>query len=502
MKNLINKVKNMKKEELNFLIVYLLLSIFGMIYIAQKSVHLGLKFTCLMEFIGLITWIVLYYIIRKWINNKVPLHKIYLLVAIVFGVFYIGGFPPSQLPDDINDYSRSLEVANLHQTSVKRGDSAGRSFSDNITDIYDSENYGDVIDDSDKKLVGKKKFFLFANKSLYHFVCYIPQAIGVGIGSILGLPILFQIILGKMCNYALFVLLVYLSIKYIPTKKFLIFFTALLPISMQEAASLSPDAMTIATSIALVSFILWSRNTDKVFTKKHYFALISLSIALSLCKIVYLPLCLLVFLIPKERFGNLKKKKIILILLTISVIILNLIWLKFSSRYLTAFYGRSNSGEQLKYILSNPIRYVLILFTTLDVYIWTYLEQMVGHSLGKFVVGTSYIMSILAIYNLVQITKETDKKEKPEFNLLEKLFIGLMILGTLGLTFTSLYLQWTAVGAPVVDGIQGRYFIPLFLPIATFFMTKKENVSSKDNLLAFSLIQNILAIVAIITTFI
>lgn len=502
MKNLINKVKNMKKEELNFLIVYLLLSIFGMIYIAQKSVHLGLKFTCLMEFIGLITWIVLYYIIRKWINNKIPLHKIYLLVAIVFGVFYIGGFPPSQLPDDINDYSRSLEVANLHQTSVKRGDSAGRSFSDNITDIYDSENYGDVIDDSDKKLVGKKKFFLFANKSLYHFVCYIPQAIGVGIGSILGLPILFQIILGKMCNYALFVLLVYLSIKYIPTKKFLIFFTALLPISMQEAASLSPDAMTIATSIALVSFILWSRNTDKVFTKKHYFALISLSIALSLCKIVYLPLCLLIFLIPKERFGTLKKKKIILILLTISVIILNLIWLKFSSRYLTAFYGRSNSGEQLKYILSNPIRYVLILFTTLDVYIWTYLEQMVGHSLGKFVVGTSYIMSILAIYNLVQITKETDKKEKPEFNLLEKLFIGLMILGTLGLTFTSLYLQWTAVGAPVVDGIQGRYFIPLFLPIATFFMTKKENVSSKDNLLAFSLIQNILAIVAIITTFI
>ena len=74
-------------------------------------------------------------------------------------------------------------------------------------------------------------------------------------------PIVFQMLLGKIFNFTFFVILTYLSIKYIPTKKGLLFCLCLLPITIQEAASLSADCMTISTAIALEAFVIWSRKT-------------------------------------------------------------------------------------------------------------------------------------------------------------------------------------------------------------------------------------------------
>ena len=45
-------------------------------------------------------------------------------------------------------------------------------------------------------------------------------------------------------------------------------------------------------------------------------------------------------------------------------------------------------------------------------------------------------------------------------------------MGGAALIFASLYVQWTAYKNPIIDGIQGRYFIPLlmflFIPLMSF----------------------------------
>ena len=46
-----------------------------------------------------------------------------------------------------------------------------------------------------------------------------------------------------------------------------------------------------------------------------------------------------------------------------------------------------------------------------------------------------------------------------------------VIITIIFLTYTSLYIQWTAVYQPNIDGLQGRYFIPLLLPMY-LFLTK------------------------------
>lgn len=78
-----------------------------------------------------------------------------------------------------------------------------------------------------------------------------------------------------------------------------------------------------------------------------------------------------------------------------------------------------------------------------------------------------------------------------------------MLLGTVLLMFTSLYMQWTAVYSDTIDGIQGRYFIPLLLVVAMLFMHRKEEESFDENnyMVNCSVMTNIMALISIFVTF-
>ena len=41
----------------------------------------------------------------------------------------------------------------------------------------------------------------------------------------------------------------------------------------------------------------------------------------------------------------------------------------------------------------------------------------------------------------------------------------LIALSVTALTFTAIYVQYNALKAPLVEGIQGRYFVPLLFPL-------------------------------------
>ena len=75
-----------------------------------------------------------------------------------------------------------------------------------------------------------------------------------------------------------------------------------------------------------------------------------------------------------------------------------------------------------------------------------------------------------------------------------KIFIGLSLILTIILLFSSLYVQWTPVKNIVIIGIQSRYFIPILILIALLFDNRyiifKEKPSIK-NLLVFLVFFNL-----------
>ena len=70
------------------------------------------------------------------------------------------------------------------------------------------------------------------------------------------------------------------------------------------------------------------------------------------------------------------------------------------------------------------------------------------------------------------------------------------------LIFTSLYMQWTPYGEEVVDGIQGRYFLPIMLLISVMICRTDSRKNypvlvSTDLVMYYSLFINVIALVTI-----
>lgn len=263
----------------------------------------------------------------------------------------------------------------------------------------------------------------------------------------------------------------YFAIKKIPFKKLTVLIIALLPMTIQEAVSLSPDALTIALSIALISYILFIKFEQKTrLNVRQYILLLIMSVILSLCKIVYLPLCFLALLISADRFKSKKDKAIKLVILEAIAILLNFLWFKYATRYLIEINPGVNSFEQTQYILSNIIEYVVIIIRTISVYAKNYIFQLVGDSMLQLNANTSNIYQLILFVILV-LTLLCDKsKEKISTKL--KVFVGIITATIIGLIFTSIYVQWNPVGNGLIMGIHGRYFIPIALLFAILLENK------------------------------
>lgn len=268
--------------------------------------------------------------ITKIHNWKIE--NIYLVIAILTGIFYMTLIPVGLVPDEKSHFLRAYEIADGHLVSDKDEEGVGgRVYPKELKEVIADKTeftYEDVFKNMSVRESNENEFLIFSNTSLYSFICYLPQSTGILLAKIVNLPPLLIAYVGRIFNFACFLILMYFGLKFIPCYKNLFMFIALLPITMQEAVSLSPDALTIATSFSLISFVLYMINKKKgQMNKKELIIMSLLAIILSMCKIVYLPLCLLLFLIPNDRFKNKKDKYIKISLLAAFVILINIIWL-------------------------------------------------------------------------------------------------------------------------------------------------------------------------------
>ena len=80
---------------------------------------------------------------------------------------------------------------------------------------------------------------------------------------------------------------------------------------------------------------------------------------LCLCKVVYMPFCLLLFLIPKERFKSRKNYWFHVVCAGAVILILSFGWLAIASRYLCESQPGVDTAAQLVGILKDPAAFVL-----------------------------------------------------------------------------------------------------------------------------------------------
>lgn len=477
MKSIKSFIKNNYKD-----IIYVLFILLANIVFINKKItdnKLALIVVCLVNVAMILVY---YFIIRK--NENIKLEKLYLLIIIPIGLLFLLAFPILQIPDEGNHFMRINEIAEgkLFSKIDSKKNMQGTYLDENLSNFWIAEgNYNYATNFKLIKYTNSstKKFYSFANTALYSFACYLPQTIGLLFGKILHLPILIQAYLARLFNFIVFSILTYFALKLLPLKKNVFAIILLSPLVIQEAISMAPDALTIGLSAFLISYVLYLKSKkEEKLQKKNIIVLTLSSIVLSLCKIIYLPICFIILLIPKEKFKSVKKKYLILLSIILSAVIINLLWLSYSSKMLPAG-DNINSSLQLHNIINNPIKYCLSFFNTVFDELPGYVLSSFGNYLGWFNVILSRIYIVPFILLFISCLLFDNKKDDMKFNMFEKVFAFLIFAGITLLMGTSLYLQWTPVGENRIWGMQGRYFLPLYFLLVLIFT--KYTINPKIN---------------------
>jgi uncharacterized membrane protein len=303
----------------------------------------------------------------------------------------------------------------------------------------------------------------FHNTVVYPPISYIPQVVGIWLTRPLGVSTLAMMYAGRVLNLLCWASLVFFAIRLMPVQKWVVVLIGLMPMSVFIAASLSSDPLTNGMSmlfVAMVAQACLSKQDGITMFKKIGMALLCMGIAIA--KIVYCPLIALVLLIPAERLGGLKRKIIFCMTAVGCAAIIAVIW-SYCIKGALVTHGSIDPPAQVSFILHNPATFLLVVIDTINNDWIRYSFELVG-VLGWLdtILPRWIYFSYPAITILVAILSGSDGRKlstKGRVMLLAVCLISVILVET------SLFIIWTKPGARIISGVQGRYFIPLLVPL-------------------------------------
>jgi uncharacterized membrane protein len=342
-----------------------------------------------------------------------------------------------------------------------------------------------------------KKSFVFPGSASYSPFAYIAPATGILVCRIADCSLGQTIMMARGFSLALYICLVAFSLWLLRDRKlrWLVFSVALLPMAVFQAAAVSADGPVIALSLLLFSLVI-KALVDKKLATPLLILLGFTALLLPLVKSIYglLDLCLLpvAAALYKDRGKALRYASV-----TIAAIALvTLGWLhaahgatKAISLLQAPSPGSNNVvsvRKQTRLILHQPqvLGQALVNTAVLDEPYW------VNSTVGEFALNTVQLPLGAVVLADIMIVASVfyASNELVRYRNYAAALGFISILAALGILIT-LYLTFTYVGKTYIDGVQGRYFIPLipfFFVAVAVVIPAKVLMSPKTAAILFS----------------
>ena len=358
-------------------------------------------------------------------------------------------------------------------------------YEDNHRENPVMEMYFDAMDRFWEKTEGKNYVLShqYRGTSASSFFEYFPGTLGMTLGRILGGSVRFNIFLAKLFCFLFYVVIVFGAIKISPYFKSVIAFAALLPMSLYQATGITYDSVVMAISLLILALFFKAR-TERM-SSREMIMLFAASAILGCCKGGFYLVILLAFItISKERFGGWKKKCQICagsllaggigMLVTFAHVIFSYILSMFpvsqnvqageleTGEIAQLVPGTENAAYGIKFVFTDSIGFAKMFVVTLT----QKTEQYIGTLIGNRMAWTDDLVSwhIIFIFILLLILagSRTDKIQI-NVNVKERILLALC-LGIEVVGFHILMLVETPTWSQVIEGVQGRYFLP-WVPI-------------------------------------
>lgn len=426
-----------------------------------------------------------------WIVKKeADISKVYLFSIISLGLAYMVIFLPHIVPDEPVHYFSAYRLSNYLTFNFEQANTKDLLIRQSDIDLFNKT--ATVTQNADYFYTIANKLCLFSKENSLvkygvEFVTnapfgYIFSSVGIAIGRVLRLSPLLVFGIGRFFNVLSYAVMTWWAIKRIPYGKIAIFTICVLPMSLHLAASFSYDSQILAFALMFVAQVLYMKEKSEPITYKDIILCAILGIILAPNKLVYLPFILLVYIIPKEKFAFSAKKVFWIKTAIFAVAFIFMLLLQLKSLLETTktsdLAWEESGTRSVSWILANPAETIRIYLNTIFTKLDFYLSTMIGSTLGWFQLKVP-IYCYIPFAGFLLYSFMTREGEVSTISFSNKLWTFLIAIVTFLLLLTSMFLAWTPLSYDYIEGIQGRYIIPLL--ILVYLVVKNKSIVVNPN---------------------
>jgi uncharacterized membrane protein len=308
---------------------------------------------------------------------------------------------------------------------------------------------------------GRRKFTNIDAGNYFYF-SYLPQLPAMIVGRVAHMNVLYILYLGRLFALLFFIFCVRWAIKLIPAGKWLLMAVALMPICLAQAGSYNADCVLYSlVFLGLALLLKASFNGGPLTINMQMLLLFAIFMVLGVLKVLYLPMVLLLFLIPKSRFRKNLHYYVITFSAVVLATVLAIAWLKISSSYTTPADPNAEGPQKVASLLHNPFLAMRIVLATMNYFPGLQYRMTIGvlgyaDTILPQGVYTTYTLTILFLALF-------EGSAKLKFQIYQRVLLGMIAIVIFVGAFVALYLINPKQNGFVTTGVQGRYLVPALM---------------------------------------
>lgn len=436
------------------------------------------------------------------IINRIRIERIFVVLGLLLGLFYSIVTPPGQVPDEKTHWNFAKTAYGFYPEEYEvEAYFQNIGFYDYYTNINNSQNIEMIKSEMDEHFSDEARSIVsFPSLSI---IRYFPSGLVMSICILLDLPIFWVLQLSEFAAVLFYVIMGYFALKKMPVMREVLFVVMLLPMTLQQCTTINYDAVLLPVSFWLFAHLMYLIFEAQEIRWKHIIPLLIAGFVVLYIKPPVFLILLLFFTVDKnkvklnigsriELYSLICKYKYILCL---CAVVLGLAGI---------YILRDNSYIRLLSVaVHEPEKTVSIFLNTFTDYSAFYLQTIAGNfGWLSMPMPESYIKMLFIMLISISLCARNDIKINNKVRVVGIIIsIAIIFLILLALfpwiftiqgynistlTYEELYQQYLNV--PHIEGVQGRYFIPILPVIALAFggiIKKGKNYLTVINILLF-----------------
>ena len=244
--------------------------------------------------------------------RKAKIHNIFAVLSITIGMLFCLFTPVNGGPDEYVHFASSYKISsemtggeNIVSQYYLRVRECDTVIDYNAPVDYNPFSFQNIFSGLGDKAPAETEYVNVKARFVAAFpLLYLVQALGISAARLLGLGFIPLFMMGRFFNLLAYTAVIWLAIKLMPVHKTTMALCALLPMSMQLAASYSYDTYIIAVSLLFIASVFrLAYGVEKIAARDMVLPLVTLCL-LAPAKTIYIVTGALLFIIPDKKFGN------------------------------------------------------------------------------------------------------------------------------------------------------------------------------------------------------